>query len=224
MIVVHHLNNSRSQRIVWLLEELGMSYRLERYQRDAKTNLAPPELRSVHPLGKSPVIEDGDLRLSESGAIVEYLVERHGAGRLAPPRGTPEHVRYLHWMHFAEGTLMLHLVARLYLARAGDAARALLARVEGMIGDELDLVEAELARSAHVAGAEFSAADVQMLFPLEFAVFANLAGERHGRLRDYVARMQARPAYRRAIETGGAYLFDSASAREATPFPMPKKA
>lgn len=223
MIVVHHLNNSRSQRIVWLLEELGMSYRIERYKRDAKTNLAPPELRGVHPLGKSPVIEDGGLVLSESGAIVEYLVERHGSGRLVPGRSTPEHVRYLHWMHFAEGTLMLHLIARLYLARVGEPAKALLSRVEGMIGDELDLVEAELARSAHLAGAEFSAADVQMLFPLEFAVFANLAGERHGRLREYVARMQGRPAYRRAIETGGAYLFDPASAAQATPFPMPKR-
>lgn len=223
MIVVHHLNNSRSQRIVWLLEELGASYRLEKYQRDAKTNLAPPELRSIHPLGKSPVIEDAGLVISESGAIAEYLVERHGAGRLAPPRGTPEHVRYLHWMHFAEGTLMLHLIARLYLARVGEPAQALLKRVEGMIGDELDLVETELSRSAYLAGAEFSAADIQMMFPLEFAVFANLAGERHPRLREYVARMQARPAYRRAVATGGAYLFDPASAQQAAPFPLPKR-
>jgi len=223
MIVVHHLNNSRSQRVVWLLEELGVSYRLERYQRDARTNLAPPELKAVHPLGKVPVIEDDGLLLSESGAILEYLVERHGAGRLVPPRGTPEHVRYLHWMHFAEGTLMLHLIARLYLARVGEPAQALFKRVEGMIGDELDLVEAELARSAHLAGAEFSAADIQMMFPLEFAVFANLAAERHGRLREYVARMQARPAYRRAIEIGGAYLFDPVSGKEASPFPLPKK-
>jgi glutathione S-transferase len=223
MIVVHHLNNSRSQRVVWLLEELGVPYRVERYQRDARTNLAPPELRSIHPLGKAPVVEDGGQVLAESGAILETLVERHGGGRLAPPRGTPEHVRYLHWIHFAEGTLMLHLVARLYLARAGEAATPLLARVEGMIGNELDLVEAELGRSPHLAGAEFSAADVQMIFPLEFAVFANLAGERHGRVREYVARMQARPAYRRAIQTGGAYLFDPQSAEQAAPFPMPKK-
>src|SRR6185436_6420932 len=137
MIVVHHLNNSRSQRIVWLLEELGVPYQLECYQRDARTNLAPPELRTVHPLGKSPVIRDGDLLLSESGAIVEYLVERHGNGSLMPPRGTPEHVRYLHWMHFAEGTIMLHLLARLYLSRVGEPAKALQARVEGTIGDEL---------------------------------------------------------------------------------------
>ena len=220
MIVVHHLNNSRSQRVVWLLEELGVPYQLERYQRDAKTNLAPPELRTVHPLGKSPVIRDGDLVLSESGAIVEYLVERHGNGSLMPPRGTPEHVRYLHWMHFAEGTIMLHLLARLYLSRVGDPAKALQARVEGTIGDELDLVESELGRSAHLAGSEFSAADVQMMFPLEFSAFARLIGERHPRLRDYLGRMQARPAYRRAVEKGGAYIFDAASAGDAAPFPV----
>ena len=220
MIVVHHLNNSRSQRIVWLLEELGLPYQIESYLRDAKTNLAPPELRTVHPLGKSPVIRDGDLVLSESGAIVEYLVERHGGGHLMPPRGTPEHVRYLHWMHFAEGTIMLHLLARLYLSRVGEPAKALQARVEGMIGDELDLVEAELGRSAHLAGSEFSAADVQMMFPLEFSAFARLTGEPHPRLRDYLGRMQARPAYRRAVEKGGAYIFDAASAGNAAPFPI----
>ena len=220
MIVVHHLNNSRSQRIVWLLEELGVPYQIESYRRDAKTNLAPPELRSVHPLGKSPVIRDGDLVLAESGAIVEYLVERHGGGHLVPPRGTREHVRYLHWMHFAEGTIMLHLLARLYLSRVGEPAKALQARVEGMIGDELDLVEAELGRSAHLAGSEFSAADVQMMFPLEFAAFARLTGERHPQLHDYLRRMQARPAYRRAVEKGGAYVFDAASAQNAAPFPI----
>jgi len=222
MIVVHHLNNSRSQRIVWLLEELGAPYKIEQYKRDAKTNLAPPELRTVHPLGKSPVIQDAGLTLSESGAIVEYLVERHGKGRLSPARGTPEHIRYLHWMHFAEGTIMLHLLARLYLSRVGEPAKALQARVEGMIGQELDLVEAELGRSAHLAGSEFSAADVQMMFPLEFSAFARLVGDRHPRLRDYMGRMQARPGYRRAIEKGGAYIFDAASAGDAAPFPLPR--
>ena len=220
MIVVHHLNNSRSQRIVWLLEELGTPYRIEKYARDAKTNLAPPELRAIHPLGKAPVIEDGELVLAESGAIVEYLVERYGGGRLVPKRGTKEHIRYLHWLHFAEGTIMLHLVARLYLSRVGEAAQALLARVEGMIGAELDLVEAELGRSAHIAGPEFSAADVQMAFPLEFAGFARLVSECHPRLREYLARLQARPAYRRAVEKGGPYAFDAASAADAAPFPM----
>jgi glutathione S-transferase len=209
-MILHHLNNSRSQRILWLMEELNVPYRIERYQRDAKTNLAPPELRAIHPLGKSPVIQDGDLLLAESGAIIEYLVERYGSGQLVPQRGTPEHVRYLHWIHFAEGTIMLHLVGRLYLTRVGEAAKAMQARVEAMIRDELDLVEAELGRSAHLAGAEFSAADVQMLFPLEFAVHAGLVSERLARLRHYVVRMQARPAYRRALETGGAYAFAGA--------------
>ena len=219
MITVHHLNNSRSQRIVWLLEELGADYKIQHYKRDTKTNLAPPELRGVHPLGKSPVIQDGDLVLAESGAIVEYLVERHGNGRLVPPRGTPEHIRYLHWMHFAEGTIMLHLVARLYLSRVGEPAKALQARVESMIGAELDVAEAELARSPCLAGNELTAADVQMMFPLEFAAFASLVAERHSRLRDYIKRMQQRPAYRRAVEKGGAYAFDASSAAKAAPFP-----
>lgn len=223
MIVVHHLNNSRSQRILWLLEELDTPYRIEAYRRDANTNLAPPELRSVHPLGKSPVIQDGDLVLAESGAIIEYLLERYGNGRLASAPATNEHVRYLHWMHFAEGTIMLHLVARLYLVRVGDAAKAMQARVESMIGDELDLVEAELARGGHMAGSAFSAADIQMMFPLEFAAFAGLVGVRHARLRDYLARMQARPAYRRAVEKGGPYAFDAASANAAAPFTMPSR-
>jgi glutathione S-transferase len=212
MIVIHHLNNSRSQRILWLLEELGLEYRLEKYQRDPKTNLAPPELCAIHPLGKSPVMQDGGLILPESGAIIEYLLEKYGDGRLAPQPNTPERVRYLYWMHFSEGTLMLHLVSRLYLTRVGEAAKAMQGRVEVMIGNELDLVEDELGRSSHIAGEEFSAADIQMGFPLEFAVFAGLASDRHTRLHDYVGRMQARPAYRRAIETGGTYAFDSTGA------------
>ncbi len=209
MIILHHLNNSRSQRILWLLEELALPYRIERYQRDAKTNLAPPELRAIHPLGKSPVIQDGDLVLAESGAIIEYLLERYGNGRFIPPRGTPEHMRYLHWLHFAEGTIMLHLVARLYLTRVGEAARAIQERVEAMIKAELDLVEAELGRSPYLAGDAFSAADVQMSFPLEFAVFAGLAGDGHLRVRDYVARLQSRPACRKALEAAGPYAFAS---------------
>ncbi|UCD68138.1 MAG: glutathione S-transferase family protein [Betaproteobacteria bacterium] len=209
MIVIHHLNNSRSHRILWLLEELGIEYRLEKYSRDPKTNLAPPELRAIHPLGKSPVMQDGELILPESGAIIEYLLERYGEGRLAPQPGTPERVRYLYWMHFSEGTLMLHLVSRLYLTRVGEAAKAMQGRVEVMIGNELDLIEHELGRSSHIAGEEFSAADIQMGFALEFAVFAGFASDKHTKLREYLGRMQARPAYRRAIETGGTYAFNS---------------
>ena len=193
---------------LWLLEELGLEHRIEKYSRDPKTNLAPPELLAIHPLGKSPVMQDGDLILPESGAIIEYLLERYGEGRLAPRLGTPERVRYLYWMHFAEGTMMLHLVSRLYLTRVGEAAKAMQERVEVMIKKELDLVENELGRSAHLAGEDFSAADIQMAFPLEFAAYARLVGEQHGKVRAYLARMQARPAYRRAIETGGTYAFD----------------
>ena len=214
MIVIHHLNNSRSQRILWLLEELGLEYRIEQYRRDPKTNLAPPELRAIHPLGKSPVMQDGDLILPESGAIIEYLIERHGDGRFKPQLGTPEHVRYLYWVHFAEGTIMLHLVSRLYLTRVGEAAKTMQERVEVMINNELDLVENELGKSPHLAGDAFSAADIQMVFPLEFAAHAKLVGDRRVKLREYLGRMQARPAYRRAIETGGTYAFDGAGATE----------
>lgn len=209
MIVIHHLNNSRSQRILWLLEELDLEYRIEKYSRDPKTNLAPPELLAIHPLGKSPVMQDGDLILPESGAIIEYLLERYGEGRLAPKLGTPEHIRYLYWMHFAEGTMMLHLVSRLYMTRVGEAAKTMQGRIEVMINNELNLVQEELGRSAYLAGNEFSAADIQMAFPLEFAAYAKLVGEQHGRVREYLKRIQARPAYRRAIETGGTYAFDS---------------
>jgi glutathione S-transferase len=223
MIVVHHLNNSRSQRVVWLLEELGASYRIQQWQRDPKTNLAPPELKAVHPLGKSPVIQDGDLLLSESGAIIEYLVERHGAGKLTPPRGTDEHVRYLQWLHFAEGTLMLHLIASMYLGRVIEQPHPLPTRVDGMVAGELDFVEAELARSAHLAGSEFSAADVQMAFALEFAAFLGHVSDRHERVREYIGRMQARPAYRRAVNKAGPYAFDPQSAPSAAPFPKPAR-
>lgn len=213
MIVVHHLNNSRSQRILWLLEELGIEYRIEQYRRDSKTNLAPPELLAIHPLGKSPVMQDGDLVLAESGAIIEYLVDRYGSGQLKPQPGTPEHVRYLYWMHFSEGTIMLHLVSRLYLTRVGEAAQAMQGRVEVMINNDLNLVEAELNKSSHLAGEAFSAADVQMGFPLEFAAHAGLVTKHHPKLREYLARMQARPAYRRAIESGGTYAFDATNAK-----------
>ena len=222
MIVVHHLNNSRSQRIVWLLEELAVPYRIEQHRRDARTNLAPPALKAVHPLGKAPVIEDDGLVVAESGAIAEYLVERYGKGRLMPQRGTPEHVRYLQWMHFAEGTLMLHLVSRMYVSRVTDK-HPVQARVDALVDDEIDFVERELARSDYLSGPQFTAADVQMLFPLEFAAFYDLIADRHPRTRDYVARMQARPAYRRAIDKGGAYAFEPQSAASAAPFPRPTR-
>jgi len=177
MIVVHHLNNSRSQRVLWMLEELGVPYDIKRYQRDAKTMLAPPELRAVHPLGKSPVIQDGEVTLAESGAILEYLVERHGGGRLAPARGTPERLRYLYWMHFAEGSAMPPLLLLLIFNRIEKApmpffvkpvARAIARRAkESFIlpnnERNLDFMESELQGRDWFAGGEFTAADIQMI-------------------------------------------------------------
>ncbi len=219
MIVVHHLNNSRSQRVLWLLEELGLDYEVRRYQRNAKTMLAPPELRAVHPLGKSPVIEDGGQTLAESGAIVEYLAERYGDGRLMPAAGTPERMRYRYWMHFAEGTAQPPLLLKLLFNRldkgpmpffARPVARAIAQRakdtyIQPNIDRNLDFMEAELRRRAWFAGAEFSAADVQMSFPLEAAAMRGGLDATRPRLMDFLERIHARPAYRRAIEKGGEY-------------------
>jgi glutathione S-transferase len=219
MIVVHHLNNSRSQRVLWLLEELGIPYEVKRYQRDAKTMLAPPELRAVHPLGKSPVIEDGAAKLAESGAIIEYLVSRYGDGRLAPAAGTPERLRYIYWMHFAEGTVMPPLLLKLVFDRiekgpmpffVRPVARAIARRakssfVQPNIDRNLDFMESELAQSEWFAGAEFSAADVQVSFPLEAAAARGGLDAKRPRLMGFLERIHARPAYRRALEKGGEY-------------------
>jgi len=219
MIVVHHLNNSRSQRVLWLLEELGVPYELKRYQRDAKTMLAPPELKAVHPLGKSPVIQDGAVTLAESGAILEYLVDRHGNGRFIPAAGTPERLRYTYWMHFAEGSAMPPLLLLLIFNRIEKApmpffvrpvARAIARRAkESFIlpnnERNLDFMEGELRGRDWFAGGEFSAADIQMSFPLEAARARGGLDERRPRLMDFLARIHARPAYGRAVERGGAY-------------------
>jgi glutathione S-transferase len=219
MIVVHHLNNSRSQRVLWLLEELGVPYEIKRYQRDAKTMLAPPELRAVHPLGKSPVIQDGAVTLAESGAILEYLAERHGNGRFTPAAGTPERLRYTYWMHFAEGSAMPPLLLKLVFDRierapmpffAKPIARAIARRakegfVQPNIDRNLDYMESELAGREWFAGAEFSAADIQMSFPLEAAQARGGLDEHRPNLMRFLERSHARPAYRRAIERGGAY-------------------
>jgi len=219
MIVVHHLNNSRSQRVLWLLEELGLAYEVKRYQRDAKTMLAPPELRAVHPLGKSPVIQDGEVTLAESGAILEYLVGRHGNGRLIPAAGTPERLRYTYWMHFAEGSAMPPLLLKLIFDRiekgpmpffVRPVARAIAQRtknsfIQPNIERNLDFMEGELAGRDWFAGAEFSAADVQMSFPLEAAAVRGGLDAKRPRLISFLERIHARPAYRRAIEKGGEY-------------------
>lgn len=223
MIVVHHLNNSRSQRVLWLLEELGVPYEIKRYQRDAKTMLAPPELRAVHPLGKSPVISDGDLTLAESGAIVEYLAGKYGGGgsapSLAPEPGTPERLRYSYWMHFAEGSAMPPLLLKLVFDRIENGpmpffirpvARSIAQRAKNWIvlpniERILDFLEIELGKSAWFAGAEFSAADVQMSFPLEVAAVRGGLNESRPRLWAFLKTIHARPAYLRALERGGKY-------------------
>jgi glutathione S-transferase len=219
MIVVHHLNNSRSQRVLWLLEELGLEYEVKRYQRDAKTMLAPPELRAVHPLGKSPVVVDGALTLAESGAILEYLVERHGNGRLAPPAGTPEHLRYRFWMHFAEGSAMSPLLMKLVFDRverspmpffAKPIARGIAKKVKDSfimprIVEHLDFMEAELGKSTWFAGEELTAADIQMSFPIEACEVRSGLGANRPKLTAFLGRIRARPAYKRAIERGGPF-------------------
>ena len=221
MITVHHLNNSRSQRVLWLLEELGVAYEVKRYQRDAKTMLAPPELLAVHPLGKSPVIVDGAVTVAESGAIIEYLLDRYGGGRLIPPAGTPERLRYSYWLHYAEGSAMPPLLLKLVFNRVANSpapwpisaiARRIAATVQNSFIDpqlkrHLDYMEAELAAHTWFAGEEFTAADVQMSFPLEAA--ASRAGLNAGRprLMTFLERIHARPAYRRALERGGPYSF-----------------
>jgi glutathione S-transferase len=219
MIVVHHLNNSRSQRVLWLLEELGVPYEVKRYQRDASTMLAPPELRMVHPLGKSPVITDGDATLAESGAILEYLVSRYDNGTLVPKENTPERLRYVYWMHFAEGTAMPPLLLKLIFGRmaqqrmpffARPVARAIARRamdgfIQSNIDRNLDFMETELGKSEWFAGSQFSAADVQMSFPLEAAAARGGLTESRPRLWAFLQRIHARPAYKRALEKGGKY-------------------
>jgi glutathione S-transferase len=219
VIIVHHLNNSRSQRILWLLEELGVPYEIKGYQRNAQTMLAPPELRAVHPLGKSPVISDGGLTIAESGAIVEYLADKYGAGKMAPAVGTPERLRYTYWMHFAEGSAMPPLLMKLIFDRmesgpmpffARPVARAIARKgkstfVQPNIDRILDFMEGELGKFAWFAGADFSAADIQMSFPLEAASVRGGLDEKRPKLWDFLKSIHARPAYQRALARGGKY-------------------
>ena len=220
MIRVHHLNNSRSQRILWLLEELGLPYEVVRYQRDAKTMLAPPELRAVHPLGKSPVITDDDITVAESGAIIEYLVERYGEGRLQPTLGTPERLRYTYWLHFAEGSAMPPLLLKLVFSflPKSPALPALLrplvrkvsegaqkSFIDPQILQQLNYFEAELGRHEWFAGDSFSAADIQMSFPLEAAAARGGLDKKWPKVSGFLQKIHDRPAYQRALEQGGPY-------------------
>lgn len=219
MITVHHLENSRSQRVLWLLEELGLAYEIKRYARDPKTMFAPPELKRVHPLGKAPVITDGGLAVAESGAIVEYLIDTHGAGRLRPVQGTPEQRRYTYWLHFAEGSLTPPLLMKLVFDKIREAKVPFFVKpvVKGIANQVsssyidpnlrrlLAFIESELAQGPWFAGAEFSAADVQMSYPVEVAAERVGLGAAHPRLLNWLQRIHARPAYQRALKAGGPY-------------------
>lgn len=219
MIVVHHLNNSRSQRILWLLEELGLEYEIKHYQRDPKTMLAPPELKAVHPLGKSPVISDGDTVVAESGAIIEYLVERHGGGRFVPAVGTPARLRYTHFLHYAEGSAMPPLLLKLVFDKIEHSplpffvkpiARGIAQKVKGsfvlpQIALHLGYLEGELAQRPWFTGEEFTAADIALSFPLEAAAARGGLDAKYPNLSDFLKRIHARPAYQRALERGGKY-------------------
>jgi glutathione S-transferase len=221
-IVVHHLNNSRSQRVLWLLEELGLDYEVKRYERDKATMLAPPTLRAVHPLGKSPVITDGDQTVAESGAVMEYLVDRYPAKdgrRLAPAAGTPERLRYTYWLHYAEGSAMPPLLMKLVFDRIESSpmpffvkpiARGIAGKVKTtflapQLKTHLDYMEAELGKAEWFAGSELTAADIQMSFPLEAARSRAGLDASRPRLMAFLERIHARPAYRRALERGGKY-------------------
>ena len=202
MIIVHHLNESRSQRVLWLLEELGLPYEIRHYARNASTRLAPPELQAVHPLGKSPVVEDDGLKLIESGAIVDCLIRRHGGGRLRPALDTTDFESYQQWLHYAEGSAMLPLLLKLYVSRLGDAGAPLWPRIDSELANHLGFVDRALAGRDWLLGDALSGADVQMSFVGE-AARGLRAGYPH--IDAWVRRFQQRPAYRRALERGGPY-------------------
>lgn len=206
MLVVHHLNDSRSQRILWLLEELGLPYEIKRYQRDAQTRLAPPELKAVHPLGKSPVITDDGHTIAESGAIIDYVLRKHGGGALQPPAGSAEFEKYLEWLHYAEGSAMLPLMLNLYVGRLGEAGKPLHPRIDSELANHLGYVDSALAGREWLVGGSCTGADIQMSFVGEMARIANRIAP-YPNLAAWVARFQARPAYERAIEKGGPYRF-----------------
>jgi len=224
LVIVHHLNNSRSQRILWLLEELEVPYEVKRYERDATTMLAPPSLLAVHPLGKSPVVTDDDgTTVAESGAIVEYLVGRYGHGRLIPAAGSADRLRYTYWLHYAEGSAMPPLLLKLVFTRMEQApvpffvrpivkkivAAAMTSFIEPQLKRHLDYMESEVAKTGWFAGSELTAADIQMSFPLEAA--ASRAGLDRSRphLTAFLEKIHARPAYRRALAKGGEYAYAS---------------
>jgi glutathione S-transferase len=205
-IIVHHLENSRSQRILWMLEELGLPYEVKRYARDPKTMLAPRELRAVHPLGKSPLIEDDGLVIAETGAIIEYLVGK-GDGRLGPPAHREAMQRWRFWLHYAEGSLMPPLFVLLVLSRIPVMGKAAVKRFRPMVDRHLDYVESELARSPWFAGEQMTAADIIMSFPLEAARSRAGLDQRRPATIAWLERIHARPAYQAALAKGGPYAY-----------------
>jgi glutathione S-transferase len=206
LITVHHLNNSRSQRILWLLEELALPHEIVRYQRDPKTMLAPAGLRKIHPLGKSPIIEDGSLRLAETGAIVDCIVGRYGE-RLAPPPDSEAYWRYRYWLHYAEGSAMPPLLTKLVVRKLGPLGWPARRYVDGQIALHLDYLEKELTNRPWFAAEEFSAADIMMSFPLEVATARGGLNTTRPNLVGFLKRIHARPAYQRALSRGGSYAY-----------------
>jgi glutathione S-transferase len=216
MIEVHHLNNSRSQRVLWLMEELQLPYKIVQHMRDPVTMLGPASLKDIHPLGKSPVIVDGDLVLPESGAIIEFVTERYGKGKLAPAHSSTDYARYLYWLHYSEGSIMFPVLLNFYANRFGGEA---MAPVKDRAVDQLKLhysfIEGELTKSPYFVGNDLTAADVAMSFPLEMA--ASLGVNAYPKIADFLKRIQARPAYKAALEKGGAYNMAGVTQR-----PLPK--
>ena len=219
MLTVHHLENSRSQRILWLLEELGVDYEIKRYGRDKHTRFAPPELKAIHPLGKAPVITDGQMTVAESGAIIEYIVDNYGKGRLRPEEGTAERLAYTYWLHYAEGTFMPLMIISLILGRIETAPLPFFARpiakrivrkvresyLDHNVKNNLDFMEATLTKTNWFCGNQLTAADIQMSFPLEAAEVRTNLGNGYPKLEGFLVRMRARPAYKAALDKGGHY-------------------
>ncbi len=204
MLKLHHLNNSRSQRIIWLIEELGIDYEMAFYQRDAVTRLAPDSLKAIHPLGKSPVITDKGRTVAESGAIIDYLIDTYGAGRLRPEPGSHDYIDYQHWLHFAEGSAMLPLMLALYTSRLGEAAAPLAPRIQSEIANHLGYMDQHLEGKSYFVGDGLTGADINNVFVLEAASSAGRLAP-YPNLTAYLAKMQARPAYQRGLERGGVY-------------------
>ena len=206
MLTLHHLNDSRSQRILWLLEELGLPYEMKCYQRNATTRLAPPELTAVHPLGKSPVISDGETTIAESGAIVDYIIRRHGKGAMMPAIGSVDYEAYNEWLHYSEGSAMLPLMLNLYVSRLKEAGAPLHPRIDSEIANHLRYLDGALKGRKYLLGDEFTGADIQMSFVGEMAKVFDKLGP-YPNLAAWLTRMHARPAFQRSVEKGGAYRF-----------------